>query len=173
MMTQQTGRNLIILVDGPNLTRILRLSLAGVAQLVEHHLAKVDVESSSLFARSNSEPSRKLGGSVIFGVFIRAPKNRSRWNHRTSIAGRFCNQTLPVASADGGRPAPSGVPLGVFHLTACASVCSMSTSASKSSHECRRRSASPGVFALPSHAEIPREPRSRPSVGYRFREANR
>src|SRR5690606_35224691 len=26
--------------------------LAGVAQLVEHHLAKVDVESSSLFARS-------------------------------------------------------------------------------------------------------------------------
>jgi hypothetical protein len=25
---------------------------AGVAQLVEHHLAKVDVESSSLFARS-------------------------------------------------------------------------------------------------------------------------
>ena len=27
-------------------------SSAGVAQLVEHHLAKVDVESSSLFARS-------------------------------------------------------------------------------------------------------------------------
>jgi len=27
---------------------------AGVAQLVEHHLAKVDVESSSLFARSIS-----------------------------------------------------------------------------------------------------------------------
>ena len=27
-------------------------SFAGVAQLVEHHLAKVDVESSSLFARS-------------------------------------------------------------------------------------------------------------------------
>jgi hypothetical protein len=30
----------------------LGLSYAGVAQLVEHHLAKVDVESSSLFARS-------------------------------------------------------------------------------------------------------------------------
>jgi hypothetical protein len=28
------------------------LVFAGVAQLVEHHLAKVDVESSSLFARS-------------------------------------------------------------------------------------------------------------------------
>jgi hypothetical protein len=39
------------------LTRPLRcvalsLCTAGVAQLVEHHLAKVDVESSSLFARS-------------------------------------------------------------------------------------------------------------------------
>lgn len=32
----------------------LGLSHAGVAQLVEHHLAKVDVESSSLFARSIS-----------------------------------------------------------------------------------------------------------------------
>ena len=42
----------IILVDGSKISRILRLSLAGVAQLVEHHLAKVDVESSSLFARS-------------------------------------------------------------------------------------------------------------------------
>ena len=40
------------LVDGQFPGRILRLSHAGVAQLVEHHLAKVDVESSSLFARS-------------------------------------------------------------------------------------------------------------------------
>lgn len=31
---------------------VLHLSHAGVAQLVEHHLAKVDVESSSLFACS-------------------------------------------------------------------------------------------------------------------------
>jgi hypothetical protein len=45
-------RILIIRVDGRISTGILRLSLAGVAQLVEHHLAKVDVESSSLFARS-------------------------------------------------------------------------------------------------------------------------
>lgn len=31
---------------------VVCLSSAGVAQLVEHHLAKVAVESSSLFARS-------------------------------------------------------------------------------------------------------------------------
>ena len=30
--------------------------LASVAQLVEHHLAKVDVESSNLFARSIYKP---------------------------------------------------------------------------------------------------------------------
>jgi hypothetical protein len=29
------------------------VSFAGVAQLVEHHLAKVDVEGSNPFARSN------------------------------------------------------------------------------------------------------------------------
>jgi hypothetical protein len=31
-------------------------SFAGVAQLVEHYLAKVDVESSNLFARSTLGP---------------------------------------------------------------------------------------------------------------------
>jgi hypothetical protein len=39
-------------VDDERGTVSLRTSHAGVAQLVEHHLAKVDVESSSLFARS-------------------------------------------------------------------------------------------------------------------------
>jgi hypothetical protein len=34
--------------------------LAGVAQLVEHHLAKVDVESSSLFARSIFPHPRRM-----------------------------------------------------------------------------------------------------------------
>ena len=33
--------------------QIVRLKTAGVAQLVEHHLAKVDVASSSLVTRSN------------------------------------------------------------------------------------------------------------------------
>jgi hypothetical protein len=36
-------------------TLVVCSSSAGVAQLVEHHLAKVAVESSSLFARSNLE----------------------------------------------------------------------------------------------------------------------
>ena len=31
-------------------------NVASVAQLVEHHLAKVDVESSNLFARSIFNP---------------------------------------------------------------------------------------------------------------------
>ena len=39
------------------------LLFAGVAQLVEHHLAKVDVESSSLFARSILKPPRSEGVS--------------------------------------------------------------------------------------------------------------
>ena len=43
-----------ISVDGREVGFIVRHSLfAGVAQLVEHHLAKVDVESSNLFARSS------------------------------------------------------------------------------------------------------------------------
>ena len=33
------------------------LCFAGVAQLVEHHLAKVDVEGSNPFARSMNIPS--------------------------------------------------------------------------------------------------------------------
>ena len=32
--------------------RLRPIFIAGVAQLVEHHLAKVDVDSSNLFARS-------------------------------------------------------------------------------------------------------------------------
>lgn len=34
--------------------------VASVAQLVEHHLAKVDVESSSLFARSIVKESKTI-----------------------------------------------------------------------------------------------------------------
>ena len=42
---------------------------AGVAQLVEHHLAKVDVESSSLFARSifGETAGNDTGGFFVFG----------------------------------------------------------------------------------------------------------
>ncbi len=42
-------KNLLTIDRPPYLFPLLS---AGVAQLVEHHLAKVDVESSSLFARS-------------------------------------------------------------------------------------------------------------------------
>ena len=35
-------------------------SVAGVAQLVEHHLAKVDVEGSNPFARSIKSISKSL-----------------------------------------------------------------------------------------------------------------
>ena len=50
-----------------NPLRIVRLSLcAGVAQLVEHHLAKVDVVSSSLIARSTF-----LTRGASCGFFIR------------------------------------------------------------------------------------------------------
>ena len=38
---------------------------AGVAQLVEHHLAKVDVEGSNPFARSNSLVVGKQSGNFI------------------------------------------------------------------------------------------------------------
>ena len=41
------------------------MSFAGVAQLVEHHLAKVDVEGSNPFARSNSLVIGKKGGNFI------------------------------------------------------------------------------------------------------------
>ena len=44
------------------------LQQAGVAQLVEHHLAKVAVESSNLFARSNfpKAASESAGGFPRF-----------------------------------------------------------------------------------------------------------
>lgn len=44
---------------------VLAPCIAGVAQLVEHHLAKVDVESSSLFARSILETLGKPGVSAF------------------------------------------------------------------------------------------------------------
>ena len=44
-------------VDDPSLADSCLPSPAGVAQLVERHLAKVTVESSNLFARSILNPS--------------------------------------------------------------------------------------------------------------------
>ena len=39
---------------------------AGVAQLVEHYLAKVDVASSNLVSRSNPNPPIHRGGGFFF-----------------------------------------------------------------------------------------------------------
>ena len=44
---------------------MMKMNFAGVAQLVEHHLAKVDVEGSNPFARSNSLVIGKQGGNFI------------------------------------------------------------------------------------------------------------
>ena len=43
----------------------LNAFVAGVAQLVEHHLAKVDVEGSNPFARSNFLVVGKQSGNFI------------------------------------------------------------------------------------------------------------
>ncbi len=56
--------------------------LAGVAQLVEHHLAKVDVESSSLFARSIFKPGLRTGffvGQIPRVIFPRDLPAPSLW----------------------------------------------------------------------------------------------
>ncbi len=52
----------------------LQIHFAGVAQLVEHHLAKVDVESSSLFARSifkTGKPPESPGGFLFVRHYAR------------------------------------------------------------------------------------------------------
>ena len=46
-------KNIDFSCDGRNF-KVKRSQFAGVAQLVEHHLAKVDVEGSNPFARSIS-----------------------------------------------------------------------------------------------------------------------
>ena len=43
---------------------------AGVAQLVERNLAKVEVESSSLFSRSNSEEGKPSASLFSASNFI-------------------------------------------------------------------------------------------------------
>ena len=48
------------MLEPKTITNILE-GFAGVAQLVEHHLAKVDVEGSNPFARSIKIFSRYLG----------------------------------------------------------------------------------------------------------------
>ena len=49
---------------------------AGVAQLVEHYLAKVDVEGSNPFARSNNLPGQLSGSSVLLTSGMSAVRSR-------------------------------------------------------------------------------------------------
>ena len=47
---------------------------AGIAQLVEHDLAKVGVASSSLVSRSRLEPRASLAGAFVFeGLQMKGP----------------------------------------------------------------------------------------------------
>ena len=97
-------------------TAIMRGCSAGVAQLVERNLAKVEVESSRLFSRSKS-----LGESCCFPPFsLRPPPRRSgavsqdksfaaRWQsgyaaackavYLGSIPGRASNITKPLGDS--------------------------------------------------------------------------
>ena len=52
-------------VDRKKFAGILRGSDAGIAQLVEHDLAKVGVESSSLFSRSSFKEASVRRGFVF------------------------------------------------------------------------------------------------------------
>jgi len=54
-----------LLLTVTNLGLLLPLQFAGVAQLVEHFLAKEDVESSSLFARSILENPLRVRGFFV------------------------------------------------------------------------------------------------------------
>ena len=48
-------------------TVVASIHSAGIAQLVEHNLAKVGVASSSLVSRSKFSKSRELRGFFVFG----------------------------------------------------------------------------------------------------------
>lgn len=56
-----------------NLAYCLYFIKASVAQLVEHYLAKVDVESSNLFARSIFNSRSECIGSFFVSAVIREP----------------------------------------------------------------------------------------------------
>ena len=82
----------------------MRACSAGVAQLVERNLAKVEVESSRLFSRSKfktgslgfpflSEATNWLVGYIILGDICR-PKHF--WRDSKSVMQRIANPSSPV-----------------------------------------------------------------------------
>ena len=57
----------------------LRVPFAGIAQLVEHDLAKVGVASSSLVSRSNYKPFDLFNREAFFMRFFKSvPRLQSR-----------------------------------------------------------------------------------------------
>ena len=62
---------------------VLAPCFAGVAQLVEHHLAKVDVESSSLFARSILQKALGVDARGLFCAQVEVVGEQGPWPART------------------------------------------------------------------------------------------
>jgi hypothetical protein len=90
-------------VDAICAPRSTVLPLAGVAQLVEHHLAKVDVESSSLFARSISEkrlvasPAAFSWPRAIFSKARAAAYKRLRTTSTLYLTNEYGQKTFGLA----------------------------------------------------------------------------
>ncbi len=86
---------------------------AGVAQLVERNLAKVEVESSRLFSRSrqeNREASASLFHRVdVVGARVRRPR---RWRGSKAVMHRIANPSRSVRL----RPAPPSRLVAVRYL---------------------------------------------------------
>lgn len=76
---------------------------AGVAQLVEHHLAKVDVESSSLFARSIFVETPVA--LVVAGVFVFP----IRWGGAVEVGERDADLGAETQAPGKAMALPTGV----------------------------------------------------------------
>src|SRR5436190_5342170 len=71
-------------------TLLFALKNAGVAQLVEHHLAKVDVASSSLVTRSSLRLERSANRGLERARRRLAKAGRPK-RSKTRLAGRPCD----------------------------------------------------------------------------------
>ena len=66
---------------------------AGIAHLAERHLAKVEVASSNLVARSKSSPESSLDGSGVFFisrqiVYLKTKRRTGKCKQKRAAAGR-------------------------------------------------------------------------------------
>ena len=74
-------------LDFAGIALTIRASFAGIAQLVEHDLAKVGVASSSLVSRSRFKQLATPGGLSPPGVFICAGA-AGQWRRSSGQAAR-------------------------------------------------------------------------------------